>query len=197
MIIGIISTVSAFAQTASKTVAASEIIKQINQGGTINYENVTVTGDFDLSKLTNRTNDAVYPENGKTARVYSAKISSPVSFKNVVFSSKVDFFGKEETAAEIKEYRIVFADNVKFENCTFNEVADFELTNFEKDISFKNSVFKAKPSFIRVGLERIPDFSQTIFEKGSIFKNFQNDPEQNLTATNLESFYRSYLVQSK
>jgi len=186
-------TVLMFGQAAAKTVTATEIVKQIEAGKGVDYENTTVTGDFDLSNLPNRMNDATYPENGKTARVYSAKITAPISFKNVVFRGKLDFFRKEAGEKEIKEFRLIFAKAVKFENCTFNETADFELTNFDGGISFESSVFKAKPSFIRIGLEKTPNFTKTIFENGSIFKNFQSDSEQNLTAEKLENFYRNYL----
>lgn len=185
---------SAFGQTPSKTISASEIVKQIEKGKKVNYENVTVTGDFDLSNLSKRTNDAAYPENGKTARVYTANINQPISFKNVVFTGNVDFFRKDENAKEIKEFRVAFAGAVAFENCTFNQTTDFELTNFDGDVSFKNSVFKAQPSFVRVGLQKKPDFTETVFENGSLFKNFQSDEPQNLTAEQLSNVYNDYLT---
>lgn len=185
---------SAFGQTPSKTISAEKIIKQVEKGKKVSYENVIVTGDFDLSNLSKRTNDATYPENGKTARVYTATIKHPISFKNVVFTGNVDFFRKDEDAKEIKEYRISFADAVAFENCTFNLTADFELTNFDSGISFANSVFKVQPSFVRVGLQKKPDFTKTVFENGSLFKNFQSDETQNLTAEQLSNFYNDYLT---
>lgn len=182
-----------FAQSNVKTISADEIIKQIEMGKIIHYSNVTVKNDFDLSKLTQRTNDAVYPEKDKTARVYSAFIKNPVTFKNVVFSGNVTFFRKEITANEIKEFRLVFADAVKFENCIFEGTTDFELTNFDADISFENSIFKQKPLFIRIGLTKTPVFTGTKFEQGSLFKNFQNDAPQNFSAEELKDFYEKYL----
>lgn len=184
---------SVFGQSSAKVVAASEIIEQFEKGGKIAYENVTIAGDLDLTNLPNRTNDAVYPEKNKTARVYSAKIAQPISFKNVVFNGKVDFFRKAENAQEISEYRLQFGSAVVFENCIFNQTVDLELTNFDAAVSFADSVFKAKPSFIRIGLQKTPDFTRTVFENGSIFKNFQADQPQNLSAAALSTFYANYL----
>ena len=96
----LVLTTSLFGQSPSKTVSADEIVKQIEAGRKISYENVTVAGDFDLSKLSERKNDATYPEKGKTARVYSATISQSITFKNVVlwanstFSVKKRMIGK-------------------------------------------------------------------------------------------------------
>lgn len=186
-------TVSTFAQNAAKTVQASEIVKQIEAGKKISYANVTVIGDLDLSNIAARTNDATYPEKGKIARVYSAKINQPFEFENVQFDGKVIFFNKEVTRKEIKEYRLVFAEAVKFENCVFNDTANFELTNFDSTISFANSVFKAKPTFVRLGLEKIPNFTKTVFEQGSLFQNFQNDKPRDLSAEQLAVFYTDYI----
>ena len=133
------------------------------------------------------------PEKNKTAKVFSAKITQPVTFKNIVFNGKVDFFRTESDAKEINEYRLVFADAVKFENCIFKEPADFELTNFDGSVSFANSIFKAKPSFIRVGLEKIPNFTNTIFESGSVFQNFQHEKPRNFSAAELSAFYSDYI----
>lgn len=193
----VIFTSENFAQISAKRVEAAKLVEQISEGKEVFLENVLVTGDFDLSKLHGRTNDAVYPEKNKTARVYSANIAQSLTFKNVIFEGKVIFFQKQENEKEISENRMVFRKPVTFDNCIFKQTADFELTNFNGGVSFANSTFKDKPSFIRIGLEKIPDFSKTIFEKGSIFKNFQNDAPRNLSAAELESFYRSYLDSGK
>lgn len=187
------SAINSFAQNRLSVVSATELVKRVETSQPISYENITIDGDFDLSNLSKRTNDAVYPEKSKTARVFSANVTQPIIFRNVVFNGKLDFFRRVETANEIKEYRVVFDKAVTFENCTFNQTTDFELTNFNGGVSFAHSRFKDKPSFVRVGLEKTPNFAKVIFENGSIFKNFQNDAPRNLTPTELETFYREYI----
>lgn len=61
--------VNGLAQNALAGISADEVVKQIEAGQPIKYENVAITGDFDLSHLSRRTNDAIYPEKNKTARV--------------------------------------------------------------------------------------------------------------------------------
>lgn len=194
VIAALVLSFSALGQAPAKKISADKIIKQIEEGKKISYENVTVTGDLDLSNLSKRINDATYPEKGKTARVYTATIKQPIAFKNVIFAGRLDFFRKDENANEIKEYRTAFADSVAFENCTFNKTTNFELTNFDGSVSFESSVFKTQPSFIRVGLQKTPNFAKTVFENGSLFKNFQSDEAQNLTAEQLSAFYSEYLT---
>lgn len=194
IITALILSCSAFGQMSSKTVTADKIIEQIEKGKKISYENVSITGDLDLSNLSERKNDATYPENGKTARVYTATIKQPISFKNVTFTGKLDFFRKVESETEIKEYRLAFLNEIIFENCTFKDAVDFELTNFDGGVSFESSTFKTQPIFVRIGLQKTPNFTKTFFENGSLFKNFQSDEAQNLTAEQLSKFYNDYLT---
>lgn len=196
-VVFIFSAVNGFAQNTSSVVSATELIKRFEKSQTVNYENVTISGDFDLSNLPDRKNDAIYPERGKTARVFSTKVVQPITFRNVIFNGKLIFFRRSETDKEINEYRIVFDKAVTFENCTFNETANFELTNFDGGVSFASSTFKDKPSFVRIGLETVPDLTKTTFANGSIFKNFQNDAPLNLTAMELKSFYQKYIDSGK
>lgn len=182
---------------AAKKVSADKIIEQLNAGESINYKNVTVYGDLDLSLLTRHTNDATYPENGKTTRVYSARINQPFLFENVIFTGKVDFFSKKQRFDENREYRVIFSKEVVFQSCRFNQKTDFELTNFDATVSFQNSIFKSRPSFVRIGLAAAPDFTGTDFRRGSVFRNFQNDETQNLSVAELSSFYQNYLKSSE
>ncbi len=193
----IFSAVNGSAQNRPAVVSAAEIIKRFEKSQPVNYENVTISGDLDLSNLPVRTNDAIYPENGKTARVYATTVDQPITFRNVIFDGKLNFFRRSETNKEINEYRIVFERGVVFENCTFNETANFELTNFNGGVSFAGSTFNYKPSFVRVGLVSVPDLAKTTFANGSIFKNFQNDTPQNLSAPELKSFYQKYIESRK
>lgn len=178
---------------AAKKVSAAKIIEQMNKGEAVDYRDVIIYGDLDLSLLTRRVNDATYTENGKTTRVYTARINQSFSFNNVVFAGKVDFFSKKSLFGENREYRVSFNEKVVFQSCRFNEKVDFELTNFDESVSFQDSIFKSRPSFIRIGVATAPNFAGVDFRRGSVFKNFQNDKTQNLSVAALDSFYQNYL----
>lgn len=180
----LISVCGVFAQ--EKTISANEIVEKFQSGKTVSVENVKVVGDLDMTNLPNQINDAIYPEKGKTAKVFSSIFAQTVSFKNVKFAGNVVFFRKEESKQEIFEYRIQFKNTVKFENCSFEKNVNFELTNFDNGVSFSGSVFKEKPLFIRIGLEKTADFTGTIFEQNAIFQFTQNSKKMTLSAVELQ-----------
>lgn len=180
----LISVCGVFAQ--EKTISANEIVAQFQSGKNVSIENAKVIGDLDLTNLPNQINDAIYPENGKTAKVFSSIFAQSVSFKNVKFAGNLIFFRKEESKQEIFEYRIQFKNTVKFENCSFEKNVNFELTNFDNGVSFSGSVFKEKPLFIRIGLEKTADFTGTIFEQNAIFQVTQNSKKMTLSAVELQ-----------
>lgn len=187
----LVSTFGVFAQT--KTLSANEIANQISAGKAVSVENAIVVGDFDLTNLTNQENDAVYPENGKTAKVYTGRIKANVSFKNVIFAGKLNLFRKESDEKEIREYRVQFENLVVFENCTFEKDVNFELTNFNEGVSFANSVFKIQPLFVRIGLEKFADLESVVFEQDAIFQFAQNNPRKVVSVSELETILKKSL----
>lgn len=187
----LVSVSSIFAQ--EKTISASEIINQINSGKAVSIESATVGGDLNLTNLPNQINDAVYPEKGKTARVFSGVIGQKVSFKNVIFAGSLNFFRKESDEKEIREYRVQFEKSVAFENCTFEKDVNFELTNFNNGISFAGSIFKKTPLFVRIGLEKSANLEAVIFERNAIFQFTQNNPRMTVSVSELETILKKSL----
>lgn len=175
-------TVSAYAQ---KEVSYDELITQISQGKNLSYENVTIIGDIDLSKLGSGTETGKYPENGKTVYVLSNFVKQPVSFKNCTFKGRLVFCYKTENSNEKREQRVEFTDDVIFQNCTFEKAADFELTNFDKAVSFEGSVFKEQPRFVRMGLYQKPNLDGMKLDKGCLFQFDQSKKEQVFTTQEL------------
>ncbi|HRH50095.1 MAG TPA: pentapeptide repeat-containing protein [Panacibacter sp.] len=175
-------TVSAYAQ---KEVSSVELINQISEGKNLSYENVTIIGDVDLSKLGNSTETGKYPENGKTVYVFTNFVKQPVSFKNCTFKGRLNLCHKTESSNEKKEYRVEFTEDVIFQNCTFEKVADFELTNFDKAVSFEGAVFKEQPRFVRMGLYQKPNLDGLQLAKGCLFQFDQSKKEQVFTTKEL------------
>lgn len=180
-----------FAQ--NKTISSGEIVNQIKSGKVISIVNANVVGDLDLTNLPNQTNDAVYPEKGKTAKVFSGVIGQKVSFKNVDFTGNVNFFRSETDEKEIREYRVQFNETVVFENCTFQKDVNFELTNFNNGVSFANSVFKSQPLFVRVGLEKFVNLEAAVFEQKAVFQFTQNNPQMVVSVSELNQIIHKSL----
>jgi Pentapeptide repeats (9 copies) len=163
--------------SANAQINADEIVGKINRGESISYQNVQIIGDLDLTRLVNVKNDSQYPEKGKTALVYSNIISQALVFKNVTFKGKLNFFRKDETPKNINEYRVVFDNDVTFENCIFEQDVDFELTNFNRQVSFAGSIFKTQPRLVRVGLQKKPNIEGLVLADKCLFQFTQNDPQ--------------------
>ena len=177
---------STFGVYAQKEVSSAELISQIAEGKSVSYENVTITGDINVSNFGNATETGKYPENGKTVYVFSNFVKQPVSFKNCIFKGKLIFCNKTESQSEKKEYRIEFVNDVAFKNCTFEKNVDFELTNFDKAISLEGSVFKEQPRFVRMGIYQKPNLSGLKLQKDCLFQFDQSKKEQVFTAQELQ-----------
>ena len=171
---------------AQKEVSAAELISQISEGKNLSYENITITGDIDVSKLGNATETGKYPENGKTVYVLSNFVKQPVYFKNCTFKGRLIFCYKTESNSEKREYRVEFTDDVIFQYCTFERLVDFELTNFDKAVSFEGSVFKEQPRFVRMGLDQKPNLDRLKLDKGCLYQFDQSKKQQVFTTQKLE-----------
>lgn len=178
----LLSSVCAFAQNQ---INATELISEIREGKTINYENVIIVGDMNLANFGSNVQTAEYPENGKTAYVFTNFVKQIISFKNCTFKGKVILFDKTEVRTEIKEYRVEFADDVTFQNCVFEKATDFELTNFNKAISFENSLFNERPRFVRMGIYQKPNITGLKLSKGCLFQFDQSKKEKIFTIDEL------------
>ena len=170
---------------AQKEVSAAEIVSLVNHGKPLVYENVIINGEIDLSNSSGSTITGKYPENGKTVYVLSNFVKQPVTFKHCTFRGDITFCRKDESANSKKEYRVEFTKDVIFHDCVFEKKVDFELTNFDKGISFAGSTFKEQPRFVRMGINQKPDLQGLVLHKGCLFQFDQSKKAQNFNAVEL------------
>jgi len=175
-------TISCYAQ---KEISAAVLLNQIRDGKTVDYENVTITGDINFPSSETATPTGKYPQNGKTVYVLSNFLMPSISFRNCVFKGRLNFCFKKESDSEKKEYRVEFKNDVFFENCLFEKIADFELVNFDKGVSFEGSVFREQPKFVRVGLYQKPALAGIKLDKGCLFQLDQSKKSQVFSAQEL------------
>jgi Pentapeptide repeats (9 copies) len=169
---------SALAAIGQKTVNAEELLSQLTQGKAMQYEDVTIVGDLDLSRVEGSKLTGQYPENGKTVAVYTIFVRNAVSFKHCKFAGRFILCGKTETSTEKKEYRVEFSGDVEFLDCIFEKATDFELANFNKAVSLTGSTFKEQPRFVRMGLYQKPNVDGLTLEKGCLFQFDQSKKAQ-------------------
>jgi hypothetical protein len=191
--------VSVAALGQSKTVSASDVRDAFFSQKPVKFENVTVSGDLDLSPAKDAVEDAVYQEGSDQVRVFSTRIAPSVEFRNVRFTGKVGFFRTERGDGEKREYRVQFTENVLFENCLFEGAADFELVNFDNAVSFAGTTFRGPTRFVRIGLEKPDEVNLvgTVFSTPAIFQNTQGDKKIELTAPQLAQLVRKLSEQQR
>ncbi|WP_192823539.1 pentapeptide repeat-containing protein [Rufibacter sp. LB8] len=170
-----------FLAQAQTTVTAAEILAKINKGEAVSYQNATITGNLDLTKLQNM---ALKPDkpgtNTYNSKEFISTVTAPISFKNCTFTGNVlAYFNPDnlrdksltETGKSLNEvYNTVFNKEVRFEKCVFTAEAAFKYAEFKDQVSFAGSSFKKEALFKYTKFSQSTDFSNTAFEGMAIFK---------------------------
>jgi hypothetical protein len=110
-------------------VKASSVIKMLNKGQEVNFENKTITGDLDFSQVEVKTK--IHTTLSQTV------IKAAISFTKCQFKGKVICTG----VADGITYQSVFMQNLIFNNCEFNSLADFQSVTVFGNVSFAGCQF--------------------------------------------------------
>ena len=160
---------------AQQTVSASEIIKDIKSGKTITYNNVTVTGDFDMTFMNEKLPELPkkrkwFKKNGWSNSV-EEQIENKISFTNCTFEDNVYAYFHDEDSG----YTFIanFENDVTFTGCTFKREALFKYSDFERNASFEGSKFNMRSTFKYAKFHENVSFAGTNFNEDAIFKYSQ------------------------
>ncbi len=155
----------AVAQTKIK---ASDIIKQIDAGKAVEYNNVEIEGDLDLTDLENRR-----PEHSSTGwfnhdNDFESSVEVPLKFTNCTFSGNVLAYYNIERSNET--FIAHFEKDVTFTNCVFRNDSEFKYSEFHGTANFSGSTFNEEANFKYAEFSNGPLFSNAKFESGADFK---------------------------
>jgi uncharacterized protein YjbI with pentapeptide repeats len=161
--------------TATITVAqtkikASDIIRQINEGRAVEYNNVEIEGDLDLTDLENRR-----PEHSSTNwfnshdnDTYESNVEVPVKFTGCSFLGNVLAYYHIERKNET--YVAHFEKEAIFKNCTFKNASEFKYSEFNGIAIFAGCTFTEAANFKYAEFSSGPSFANAKFESGADFK---------------------------
>ena len=161
---------------AQNSVQASQIMKDIREGKTISYENMTIDGDLDFTymeeKLPDLPRKSKWWNNGSSNTVEES-IDVAISFKNCTFTGDVLAYIHEDQTG----YTFVadFDKDVVFVDCKFNENAMFKYSDFDGIADFSGADFQRKSTFKYAEFDDQADFSNTRFDDDATFKYAQFD----------------------
>jgi hypothetical protein len=154
--------------TAQVTVKASDIIKQINDGRSVEYTDATIEGVLDLTDLKNQDQQHQLFSFGPSDNTYESFVEVPVKFINCIFKNDVLAYYHIERQNET--YVAHFGENVLFKNCVFKKASEFKYSDFKGSASFAGCTFNEDGNFKYAKFSSGPAFSNVKFESGADFK---------------------------
>jgi hypothetical protein len=164
----LVAFVAAAPALAQKAIDAKEIIAKINRKEAVSYQNVTISGDLDLTNLANRRE--VSEGNGiGQSREFLSVVEVPVTFKNCSFTGKVLAYHTDEQDSK----RLISRNNTVY-NANFTEAVTVENCQFADDATFKYSVFEQRALFTdntfgKEALFKYAKFQDAVTFSGSTF----------------------------
>ncbi len=158
-------TITALSQTRIK---ANDIIKKINEGQAVNYSNIEIEGDLDLTDLQNRQIERPHSNFSGDNATYESTVEVPVSFANCTFLGDVLAYYNLERQRET--YIANFEKDVVFKNCVFKRASEFKYTEFNGAVVFSGSTFNEPANFKYAEFWNGPLFNDVKFEAGADFK---------------------------
>lgn len=167
---------STLAQTRVK---ASDIIRQINEGKTVEYTNAEIEGDLDLTDLDNRRRERSSVNFFTDNDTYESQVEVSLKFTNCTFLGNVLAYyhieRRNDTYIAHFEKDAIFRDckfkeSSEFKYSEFNGAAVFSGTTFNREANFKYAEFSAGPSFNNVRFESGADFKYTEFPAETSFE---------------------------
>lgn len=170
-----IAVAPALAQT---TVDAKEIMAKINRKEAVTYQNVTVTGDLDLTSLANRKE--IRDGNWGEQEHYLSTVDVPLSFKNCTFRGKFLAYRTEDRDRKLLStnnivYNTDFTEAVTVEGCQFDDDVAFKYSHFNQRAIFTNNTFRKEALFKYTKFHDAADFSNSTFQGYADFKYTQFD----------------------
>jgi hypothetical protein len=143
-------------------VGASEILALIESNQAVAYDNVNVSGNLDLSRLTGPIKQPF--------KITNSTIFGPANLQEVTFGEILDLRGT------------TFRDNVSFAKAEFQGDANFAGTSFSDDTDFRFARFNRAVSFSKVRFSGVVSFANAQFDGNAIFEgsNFMGDAKFDL-----------------
>ena len=163
--------ISLFAQ---KKIEASDILKDIKNGKSINYQNATIVGTLDftymdeaMEKLPSKRKSSWWG-NGSSSNEIKKLIEVKISFTNCTFKDDVLAYIPDEYSGYT--FTASFEDIAIFKNCNFERKAMFKYSRFEREADFSDSTFDDDSTFKYAQFDKDISFANTKFAEISTFK---------------------------
>lgn len=154
---------------AQKSIKASDIIRQINDGQAVMYKNLEIEGELDFTNLKNRslstTSFGFFNIGNET---YESTVEVSLVFVNCTFLDDVIAYYHVEHDDDT--FIAHFEEDVVFQNCTFKRKSEFKYSEFEEKADFGGSTFNREANFKYAEFSGTPMFANVNFRDDANFK---------------------------
>ena len=164
----------------SRMVDAGEILKKIELGQPVDYQNVIVTGDLDLNRVAALSLPAQRTAQKSSAGM--AVVASPISITNSIILNDVNF-SSVILENVINFQGTKFNDIAKFSDAQFRQEAKFERAQFNQTADFSGAQFERRAGFFPVQFRQDAIFTQVKFNQTADFKNVQFNQKADFVGT--------------
>jgi len=146
-------------------ILASEVLYKIKNGLPVEYENVIIRGDLDLSELGLQTRQyRLTDESGNPGDIYYVYIvDSPIMIENSKISGNL-FLQDCIFQGSFSIWNTTINGTTIFYNSEFSQIASFTGSYFDKDSNFNGAIFRHDASFGEVEFNSGAEFTDALFE---------------------------------
>ncbi len=138
-------------------VEAAQILTEIEANQAVSYDNVYISGNLDLSKLTGPVRQSV--------TITNSTIQGPANFERVTFGDLIDFWGT------------TFQSNASFAKAQFQGDVNFGGARFYGNTDFRFARFDSAVSFSRARFDGVVSFANSQFDGNAVFEGSKFDSE--------------------
>lgn len=147
----------------SRIIDAGEIVKKIEMGQPVEYNNVIVKGDLDLSRRDNMERSADRVSINSQIKIVNSVILGDLDISGVALEDAVDFHGTK------------FMSRTTMTDSWFNDTVSFYKASFEDVADFSTSRFNGPTSFFSAQLGQTAYFRDSVFSQMAKFRSAQFD----------------------
>lgn len=157
-------------EDSANNVSAHEVISKISSGEAVDYQNVSIKGNLDLSILKGPVSQEVRIINCQLDEVNFGGVTfeEPLDMRGTVFQSSASF-AKAKILSDAKFTGALFAGTTDFRYTDFGGSASFRGVRFLNDTSFNYAQFGSDVSFMYTSFARDVDFNFAQFSRTADF----------------------------
>lgn len=158
---------------SQKNINASEIMNEIKNGKDISYSNTTIIGVLDFTFMQDALKNI--PKRKKSwwggnssDNEIKKQIKNKISFINCTFTNNVLAYIPDEDSGYT--FTASFDKEVVFKQCVFKEKAMFKYSKFDSSADFSDVKFEDDTTFKYAKFKKNSSFFNTLFKEPATFK---------------------------